>query len=72
MKNLSPFLKLNDNLSRTTTKYTAIERKQHCDNWKASGLSINEYAQQTGIATSTIHQWSHRQSNCKRLRKRIR
>jgi len=44
-------------------RYTDEERKAHCEAWKASGLSMSEYAKQFGLATSSLSKWSHELDN---------
>jgi transposase-like protein len=44
-------------------RYTDEERKAHCEAWKASGLSMSEYAKQIGLATSSLSKWSHDLAN---------
>lgn len=38
-------------------KYTEEDRKNHCEAWKVSGLSMSEYSRQFGLTVSSLSKW---------------
>lgn len=42
---------------RQVKNYSESERQYHRENWRRSGLSMNQYCQQTGLAVSSLSTW---------------
>jgi hypothetical protein len=39
------------------SKYSMTERMAHCEEWRKSGLSMNEYCRRSGLLSSTFSLW---------------
>jgi hypothetical protein len=54
---LPGFVELTTSSQRKVRKYTSAERKTHCEEWRQSGLSMNEYCRRSGLLVSTFSLW---------------
>lgn len=59
MQNESPaFVELSpSSISSKLNRYSEEEKNSYCEEWKKSGLSMNEYCKRAGIGVSSLSNW---------------
>ena len=57
MSSVTNFVKVAVKKLSTNKLYSEHDRDSHCEAWRQSGLSMNQYCQQTGVALSSLSKW---------------
>jgi transposase-like protein len=55
----SAFVELSLPKSSKLNRYSEEEKNRHCEEWKKSGLSMNQYCRHSGISVTSLSTWAN-------------